>query len=441
MQSYFKFLFILSMFNFILIVSTTQQNTKKNINNQKTVSNKIIVSTGRKQNGVNVTKVNKKNGFKKNGFNQKKINNKTKNYTVRVLLDEHENANDAPLQWSIESSDGVRVSTFNASSQIFSCVARKLQIKTKAKYPCLNGKIFYERKIKISPRSGFLSFKGNSYQGDFVLIRREKSIFLVNHVNIDDYVFAVLRSESWPGWPLEVNKVLAVAIRSYAFYKIKEAKRFKLEYHIKKTSIHQTYNGHEFMKRDSKKLRNAVSQTRGVYLSYNNEPILAMFDACCGGVTPVLINGGKDFKKTPYLARNYSCHYCKTCSLYNWKATYEKADLENMLNKKFPKIKKIRSICVTEKDEAGLVKKITIKGFKDSWTLPAEKFYSLLRGSAISLFFSIKRMGEKFIFEGHGHGHLKGLCQWGARQMVRESYNYKEILQFYYPGTIFMKLV
>ncbi len=43
-------------------------------------------------------------------------------------------------------------------------------------------------------------------------------------------------------------------------------------------------------------------------------------------------------------------------------------------------------------------------------------------------------------FKGTGYGHHMGLCQWGARELVNQGWNYKKILHFYYPGTTFMKL-
>lgn len=47
---------------------------------------------------------------------------------------------------------------------------------------------------------------------------------------------------------------------------------------------------------------------------------------------------------------------------------------------------------------------------------------------------------KKIIFKGVGFGHHLGLCQWGAREMVRDGWDYKRVLQFYYPDTYLMKL-
>jgi len=42
---------------------------------------------------------------------------------------------------------------------------------------------------------------------------------------------------------------------------------------------------------------------------------------------------------------------------------------------------------------------------------------------------------QGWILSGHGYGHNVGLSQWGAYAMAEEGYNYKQILEFYYPGT------
>jgi len=53
-----------------------------------------------------------------------------------------------------------------------------------------------------------------------------------------------------------------------------------------------------------------------------------------------------------------------------------------------------------------------------------------------STWFTLRRKGNTFILNGRGYGHGVGLCQWGAQQMAKDGKNYKEILSFYYPGTV-----
>ena len=43
--------------------------------------------------------------------------------------------------------------------------------------------------------------------------------------------------------------------------------------------------------------------------------------------------------------------------------------------------------------------------------------------------------GYYVTFVGKGWGHGVGLCQWGARGMAEQQFNYKQILAYYYPNT------
>jgi stage II sporulation protein D len=47
--------------------------------------------------------------------------------------------------------------------------------------------------------------------------------------------------------------------------------------------------------------------------------------------------------------------------------------------------------------------------------------------------YQVSDAGDRFLFEGRGSGHGVGLCQLGADRMGK---SYREILAFYYPGTV-----
>ena len=58
-----------------------------------------------------------------------------------------------------------------------------------------------------------------------------------------------------------------------------------------------------------------------------------------------------------------------------------------------------------------------------------------------STIFTIKKEKDTFTLNGRGYGHHLGLCQWGAREMVRDGWDYRRILKFYYPGITFKKII
>ena len=57
------------------------------------------------------------------------------------------------------------------------------------------------------------------------------------------------------------------------------------------------------------------------------------------------------------------------------------------------------------------------------------------RDSLPSANFSVRDVDETFVFEGRGHGHGVGLCQWGARGCGLEGWNCFDILRHYYPDS------
>lgn len=301
----------------------------------------------------------------------------------------------------------------------------------------INGKKFAGNALQIKPTEGYLSFENKEYHGSFIILKDNNALLLVNVLNLEDYVSVVLRTESWPGWPLEANKILAISIRTYAVDKILEARQKKLPYHIKTTTEHQTYKG-IFKNKYTDTLLQAVKDTSGLIITYNNKPILAMHDSCCAGIIPAHVDH-IDFKKAPYLARKEVCNYCKISKFYTWDTTVCKDDLIKLLQEEIPTLKNISSILITKTDFAGIPQKIEIKHGKEKYFINGKSFY-FLNKKIRSYFYQIKKSGNNFIISGRGVGHHVGLCQWGARQMVNLGWDCKSIIKFYYPGTSFMKL-
>lgn len=286
----------------------------------------------------------------------------------------------------------------------------------------------------MKEETGCLIFEKNKYLGSFCLLRDGKNLLLINSLDIDDYLLSVVHSEGWPGWPMEVNKALVTASRTYLVDQVLKANKAGRPYHIVNSIKHQTYKGHHKFTQ----LKQAVDETRNVFIAYKGDPIVAMFDSCCGGLIPAKIEG-YDFKKCPYLARNKTCNFCKKFWIYDWKKELTKLEITESLRKDHPDLSEITDIKVTKRDPAGLVKQVFVTTKKSSFYVSGKKMYSLFP-SIKSFCYTIKKKGKSFLFCGKGYGHHMGLCQWGSLGMVQDGWNYRSILEFYYPGTEFMKL-
>jgi hypothetical protein len=271
--------------------------------------------------------------------------NDQKPIVIRVLLACCDKQ--SSVQWNFSAQTGFVVHA--AKDKHFNNrMAMSVKIEIKNGQLICNGKRV-NGTIQITPILDHALLNGVAYDGNFFIMPDKGKFLCINGVELEDYIAAVLKTESWPGWPLEVNKVFAIASRSYVVYQALQARHSKRPFHVKNSNVHQTYKG----RHDVVMLKEAVAQTRGIVLGFEGKPILAMFDCCCGGVIPAHI-ADFDFKKAPYLARPYACNNCKTSSLYSWQASYEHALFEALIKKQINE-KKLFDICITKKDKAGLV--------------------------------------------------------------------------------------
>lgn len=161
-----------------------------------------------------------------------------------------------------------------------------------------------------------------------------------------------------------------------------------------------------------------------------------MFDACCGGAITSKMSGF-NFKIAPYLSRSYPCTFCKDCKLYKWSAEYSLKELRSYFDSDLGEIKDLK---ITKKDASGFVQEMLVRGSKKSIYISGKKVYSLFKNIKSTRFKVIKE--DNIIkFRGIGYGHCLGICQWGARQMIENGHTIKEVLKFYYPKTVIMKVV
>jgi len=350
-----------------------------------------------------------------------------KSLLIRVLLLKITNKTE-PQEIMIESQDGFLI-TYGAKNTK-RIKNNKLCITFKNNSFFINNHLIDDGIYQIkTDKKGFF-FNKKLYKGSLIIVLKKKSCLLINQLDLEEYVYAVLRSESWPGWSLEVNKVLAIACRSYAIALMIRAPK-NAHYHVKSSNIHQQYN--LYGEHNHHAIRQAVEATKNMCLMYDKKPVLAMFDSCCGGLAPGLIDDF-DFKKAPYLARSYPCHYCKKSSLYEWKIVFSKQDLIELLKNANISLHSISHIAVAKRDKAGIVKSVKIKDKKKEIVVSGKRIYSIAK-EIKSFSFSITYKKDVIEFIGNGYGHHIGLCQWGACEMVRQGWKFDEILKFYYPAT------
>ncbi len=135
--------------------------------------------------------------------------------------------------------------------------------------------------IPSNPQS-YLSYNGRDYRGLFILQATRQGIVLVNVLNIEDYIKAVVPSELSPYnfSQLEAHKAQAVAARTYAFKNL--GSNENLGYDLCDTPNSQFYKG---MNAEHPLSSRAVEETRGEIATYRGKLIDALYTSTCGGMT------------------------------------------------------------------------------------------------------------------------------------------------------------
>ncbi|MGC8867100.1 MAG: SpoIID/LytB domain-containing protein, partial [Elusimicrobiales bacterium] len=105
-------------------------------------------------------------------------------------------------------------------------------------------------------------------------------------------------------------------------------------------------------------------------------------------------------------------------------------------------VSKIKNIRIYSKDKSGRAIKLLISTDKGNIRVEAKDLREFIGTFDIkSTFISkIEKRSLGFKIYGRGWGHGIGLCQDGAKKMADLGFNYKKILEFYYPGSKIMNI-
>lgn len=292
--------------------------------------------------------------------------------------------------------------------------------------------------ILCAPRhTSNIKLNETSYRGGISFVIHNKCHYVINTLPLHDYLTSILRFETYQSWPLEMHKVQAIVSRTYALHHIMNARRQQKPYDIKCSNFHQTYKGlHTF-----DHLKQAVSETKNMVITHKEIPISAMFDICCGGIIPAHMKAPQ-FDYAPYLNRNHPCTFCKNYTLHTWKqvipytSLIEKLNADKQLKPLLNTIGRLQNITIKEKDKAGIVHKLNLIGTKKTTWCSGKRFSKNIKGVR-SLSFSLQPSSSHntIIIKGNGYGHLLGLCQRGAYELVKQSWKVSDIIHFYYPNT------
>ncbi|MDT7042407.1 SpoIID/LytB domain-containing protein [Candidatus Nitronereus thalassa] len=265
-------------------------------------------------------------------------------------------------------------------------------------------------------------------RGDVILSLQGKYLLVVNHVNIEKYVAGVVSSEISPDWHEEVLKAQAVAARTYVLYK--QLLNEQALYDVVASVQDQVYTG---AKQVNGSVQQAVDDTRGQVLTYEQRPIFAAYSSTAAGPTEDAFNVWA--KDLPYL-KGVDCPFDEGSPRYQWETAIPFEVFEQSLRNEGLVVGAMATLAPYTFTRAGRVNEVRILHSKGELIVRGQDLRRILGYSKIrSTQFHIAGIGQEVVFTGKGAGHAVGLCQWGAKEMAELGYRYESILQYYYPGT------
>ncbi len=269
-----------------------------------------------------------------------------------------------------------------------------------------------------------IQVNNSRYRGTISLHNIAGTLYVINSLKLNEYLYGVVPAEMPGDWPLEALKAQAVAARTYALYRILKQKNMLFD--LDATTSAQVYKGIDVEKASCKK---AVDETGSMVILFQNEPIVSFFHSTCGGKTvdDRFVWQGSDL---PYL-KSVHCGFCSASPNYLWEYSINVFEIKRALNRRYPEIRTVDMISL--KKNQGRVSNVVVRHSHGMANMSGNDFRLLISPEKIkSLAFDVKKRGRTLNISGHGWGHGVGMCQWGARGMAESGKSFREILIHYY---------
>lgn len=307
---------------------------------------------------------------------------------------------------------------------------KEINIKFDGKNINLNGKNF---KLNNFPQNGAFLISSDSpiyvdkikrnYGGAISFRVNNKKLDIVNRVEMDEYLKGVLPKEMSPSFPMESLKAQALCSRSFAINNYN--KFIKNGYNLDDTTRSQVYYGKDVEEKTTNK---AVEETIGQVIKYDGKVAETIFCASSGGYT-VASSEAWGGNSVPYLISKEDPY-----SVHPWKYELKNSDLKKL------NLTDVFSVSL-DYNNSNRVNNLTFSTSKGDVKIKATDFRKKIGNTIIkSTLFDVNVIGNKVFVSGKGYGHGVGMSQYGAVEMAKKGSNYKDIIEFYFPGTNIEKI-
>ncbi len=284
--------------------------------------------------------------------------------------------------------------------------------------------------VRLQPRGGFLLVSGRPYRG-LIEIRRtaQGRLTVINELDLEEYLYGVVRSEMDPRWPPEALRAQAIAARSLA---AQSAGRFAAEgYDVRSTTDSQVYGG---VGAEDPRATTAVDATRGLVMLYDERPAFAAYHTDSGGATE-----SSEYvwgSVIPHL-RGVADPYSKDAVNHEWVLRLDLAAIEAALQRAGRPVAGLQRLEIAATSPSGRVMTLRLIAATGPVEMKGADFRSAVGVNALrSTLFVVRLLPGVASVElvGRGSGHGVGMSQWGARGLALAGRGYAEILRYYYTG-------
>lgn len=332
----------------------------------------------------------------------------------------------------------------------------------------------------------FIQVNSKKYRGHIELkVDKNNKITVINVVNLEEYLYAVLPYEMSTGFPYEALKAQAVCARTYAVNNIGRFKEHGFD--LTDNTLSQVYGG---IKGEATDCTRAVDETKGMVVTYNGKLAETFYYASSSGETldvkdvwgsttyPYLISVPDTYQSVIYP------------NGYNWEVAYTQSEVTKLMNDKGFSLGTIKDITIDKTTPQGAVTSLTFVGERGSKTYTLGNTRTVLNlksqvfkiskeysrneyktsfitsqgitttnnsGYVISsngiqktdTQYAISSTGinkvtpsfsqqaaDKYVVYGSGYGHGIGMSQNGAKGMAKSGFTFDQILTHYFPGCL-----
>ena len=365
---------------------------------------------------------------------------------------------------------------------------------------------FLIKDVTIGVRFHWQRKEKQRFQGSLKLLRNMDRIVVINIIPVEKYLVSVISSEMSAKSSLQMLKSLAVVSRSWLLAQIEKSKTIqaKMEAYSSESRTDDEFikwydrEEHELFdvcaddhcqryqgitKISTQAAKQAVEETFGLVLLFNDIICDARFSKSCGGITEAFHNVWEpvvheyltsviDYKYEPenykldfsvegnaakWIKGNPSA-YCNTSDdkilsqvlidydretkdFYRWKVTYSQNEISEIISKNSGfNFGEIIDLIPVERGNSSRLIKLKITGTKKELVVGKEleirRLLSLTHLYSSAIVIEKQNVENnipgKFVIYGAGWGHGVGLCQIGAAVMAEKGHSFDEILLHYF---------